>query len=79
MLNFFGLKMRIFSQSFNFKNYCLHDLPLVSPYLVSFKGTSCLKHISTYKLYHQTFTTLQWQLERFHLRFHVLLQLKYLL
>ena len=42
-------------------------------------GTSCLKHIGTYKLYQQTFTTLQWQLKRFHLRFHVFLQLKYLL
>ena len=51
--------------------------PQLAHIWVSFKGTSCLKHISTYKLYHQTFMTLQWQLERFHLRFHVFLQLKY--
>ena len=71
--------MRTFSQSFNFNNCCLHDLPLVSPYWGFFNGTICLKHIGTYKLYQQTFTLLQWQLGRFHLRFHVFLQLKYLL
>ena len=29
-------------------------------------------------MYWQTFTTLQWYLKRFHLRFHVFIQLKYL-
>ena len=53
--------------------------PWIAHIGVCFNGTSCLKHIGTYEIYQQTFTTLQWQLERFHLRFHVFLQLKYLL
>ena len=60
--------MITFSQFFKLKIFCLHDLPLDGVCLI---WTSCLKHIGTYEMYQQTFTTLQWQLERFHLRFHV--------